>query len=149
MYIKLLQSSDDLVLVGPPNSSFYIGVNSTCVDKYSTRYGNMFVYDSMKHFDVLRSSILEDMDIILANNRIGRMSICPFGLQVCCRDPHITSDCYKGMSKSEYYQHLVLLGRQPVSLKKPIIPYTNFTPKIISDKYRKTENTQTIKGGLF
>ena len=137
MYIKLLQSSGDLVIVGPPNSSFYIGVNSTCADKYSTRYGNMFVYDTVKHFDVLRSSVLEDMDIILANNRIGKMSICPFGLQVCCRDPQITSDSYKGMSKSEYYQHYVLLGRQSVSLKKPIIPYANFTPKIISDKYKK------------
>ena len=137
MYVDLLKSSSELVLVGPPNSSFYIGVNSSCADKYSTRYGNMFIYDSDRMPDVLRSSILEDMDIILENNKLGKMSICPFGLQVCCRDPHTTSDCYGNMSKSEYFQHLVLLGAKQVSLDRPTIPYARFTPKIISDKYRR------------
>jgi len=137
MYVNLLNSSDDLVLVGPPNSSFYIGVNSTCADKYSTRYGNMFIYDVERMPDVLRTSILEDMDIILQNNKIGKMSICPFGLQVCCRDPHTTTDCYGNMSKSEYYQHLVLLGQRPVALDRPTIPYASFTPKIISPEYRR------------
>ena len=87
------------------------------------------------------------MDIVLNNNKIGRMSICPFGLQVCCRDPHTTTDSYGSMSKSEYYQHLVLLGQKKVSLDRPIIPYANFTPKIISDKYRRTQTE--VKGGLF
>lgn len=148
IYIKLLNSSKDLYLVGPPNSSFYIGIKERAARTYSTRYGNMLVYDTQKPFDVLRSSILEDMDIILANNKVGKMYICPFGLQVCARDPHTTSDAYKNLSKSEWYQHYVLLGQRSVSIDRPIIPYKNFTPKIISPEYRKHENTFR-KEGLF
>ena len=141
MYIDLLKSSKDLIIVGPPNSSFYIGVNSTHADKYSTRYGNMFVYDTNNMPDVMRSSVLEDMDIILTNNKLGKMSICPFGLQVCCRDSHATDDSYNGMTKLEFLQHHVLLCQKPFSIDKPMIPYANFTPKIISEKHRKTSTT--------
>ena len=136
-YVPLLSSSEDVYMVSAPQSSFYIGVNSDKADKYTTRFGNMIMYDVDKVFNVYRSSILEDMDIIIANNKIGKMSICPFGLQVCCRDPHTTADCYGNMTKSEYYQHLVLLGQQAVNLERPVIPYSHFTPKIISDKYRR------------
>ena len=43
-YIKLLQSSNDVVLVGPPNSSFYIGVSPSmqdmeiCLSMISTKF---------------------------------------------------------------------------------------------------------------
>ena len=147
IYIKLLDSSEDLYFVGPPQSSFYIGVNKDCANKYTARYGNMFVYDIEKPVDVYRSSTLEDMDIVIANNKIGKMSICPFGLQVCCREPAVTNDCYGNMSKLEYYQHFVLVGQKPISLKRPVISYSNFTPKIISDDCRKKEEIK--KGGLF
>ena len=136
-YVHILASSEDVYMVSAPQSSFYIGVNEAQTYKYTTRNGNMLMYDVNKPLNVYRSSILEDMDIVIANNKIGKMSICPFGLQVCCRDPHTTSDCYGDMSKSEYYQHLVLLGHKAVNLTRPTIPYANFTPKIISDKFRR------------
>ena len=107
------------------------------VDRYSTRYGNMFIYDVDKVLQPYKSSILEDMSIILYNNLVGKMSICPFGMQVNCRAPKASSDCYKGMNVSEYYQHLVIIGQQQVNLNRPEIHYKNFTPKIISDKYRR------------
>ena len=137
LYINLLNSSKDIYIVGPPNSSFYIGVNSKMVDRYSTRYGNMFIYDVDRLLQPYKSSILEDMSIILYNNLVGKMSICPFGMQVNCRAPKVSSDCYKGMNVSEYYQHLVIIGQQQVNLNRPEIHYKNFTPKIISDKYRR------------
>lgn len=31
--------------------------------------------------------------------------------------------------------YLVMLGQKSVNLDRPTIPYVNFTPKIISDKY--------------
>ena len=145
IYVDLLNSSDDIYFVGPPQSSFYIGINSTKVHNYTTRYGNMLIYDTDKMFDIHRSSVLEDMDIVMSNNKLGKLSICPFGLQVCCRPPLVTGECYGNMSKSEYYQQWCLINQKSVNVDRPTIPYINFTPKIISDSYRKT----TKREGLF
>lgn len=146
MYIKLLNASPDIYFVSAPQSSFYIGITADRVDKYkyTVRNSNMLVYNVDKQPDVQRSSVLEDMDIVLSNNKVGKLSICPFGLQVCCRDPHSTADCYGDMSISEYYQHFVLIDNRPVNIKCLSIPYKHFTPKIISDKYRRSINAKAL-----
>ena len=144
MYIKLLNSSSKINLVGPPNSSFYIGVNEKTSKDYSTRYGNMFIYnlDDNPNNINLCASVLEDMDICLQNNKIGNMSICPYGLQVNCRQPKMTKDSYNNISILEYYAQLCIKNQSlTVNLKNPTIHYTNFLPKIIDKKY-KNSNTQ-------
>lgn len=138
LYIELLESSKDIYIVGPPQSSFYIGVNEKSVDQVTARYGNMFIYKSSTNIGPFKASTIEDMSIVIYNNSVGKLSICPFGLQVNCRDPHITDDSYCGMSKSEYYQQWsIIFNGATINLDRPQLPYKNFTPKIISDKYRK------------
>ena len=138
IYISLLNSSEDIYIVGPPQSSFYIGVNTEAADKYTARFGNMLIYDRQKELVPNRASTIEDMSIVIYNNYIGQMSICPFGLQVNCRDPHITDDSYCGMQKSEYYQQWSLVfNGATINVEKPQLPYKNFIPKIISPNYRK------------
>ena len=138
MYIELLESSEDIYIVGPPQSSFYIGVSVKSTEQVTARYGNMFVYDSTKDIGPYKASTIEDMSIVIYNNMVGKLSICPFGLQVNCRDPHITEDSYCGMSKSEYYQQWsIIFNGATINVDKPQLPYKRFQPKIISAKYRK------------
>ena len=144
MYIMLLNASKDIYIVGPPQSSFYIGVNSDKVDKYTTRYGNFFIYDTEKELEPYRASILEDMSIVMYNNMMGKLSICPFGLQVECRDPAITKDSYGNMSRLEYYEHYAIIdGGHTVTSIPATIHYKDYIPKIIS------EQTIRKKKGLF
>lgn len=145
MYIDLLKSSDDIYIVGPPASSFYIGVNKSQVNNYCTRFGNMFVYDIDKQLEPYKASMMEDMSIILYNNMRGKMSICPFGLQVQCREPATTKDSYGNMSMSEYIQQKsIICGGEEIGNSIPNIPYKKFTPKIIDEKYRFVNNRKLI-----
>lgn len=140
LYIDLLNSSEDIYLVGPPNSSFYIGVNEKQIYDYSTRFGNMFVYDIQKELEPYKSSTLEDMSIILYNNQVGKMSICPFGMQVDCRAPHTTKDSYGDMTRLEYVEHHAIITQSTMDLDKSngnVIHYKNFTPKIIEKGKKK------------
>lgn len=139
IYIDLLNSSDKIKIVGPPNSSFYIGINKKQIADYSTRYGNIFVYDLEKPIGNYTASVLEDMDIILKNNKIGNMSICPFGMQVNCRDPKTTKDSYGNMTQSEWLQQYSIITGSTINPNRPTVPYTKFTPKIISSDWRKEE----------
>lgn len=145
MYINLLKSSDDIYIVGPPASSFYIGVNKSQARNYCTRFGNMFVYDIDKQLEPYKASMMEDMSIILYNNMVGKMSVCPFGLQVQCREPATTKDSYGSMSMSEYIQQKsIICGGIDIGKCIPNIPYKNFTPKIIDEKYRATSSKKLI-----
>ena len=135
LYIKLLNSSDDIYIVGPPQSSYYIGVNSEKAKGYTERFGNFFVYDTKKELEPYIASILEDMTIVLHNNMRGKLSICPFGLQVECRDPAITKDSYGDMNRLEYYEHYSIIDSgYSVKSIPATIHYKNYIPKIISDK---------------
>lgn len=142
MYIELLNSSDNITIVGPPNSAFYIGINKYQLNRYSQRYGNFFIYDIKKGLvkdeSLIKASVIEDMTLALYNNMFGRMSICPAGLQVICREPKKTADAYMGMSETEYYEQFQLIthNSRPIDLTKKnpkLIDWCNFTPKIISD----------------
>ena len=136
LYIKLLNASKNIYIVGPPQSSFYIGVNSEKAESYTTRYGNFFIYDTEKELEPYKASILEDMSIVLYNNMMGKLSICPFGLQVECRDPAITKDSYANgtMSLLEYYQHYSIIDSGcSVNIKSPTIHYKDYIPKIVSE----------------
>ncbi len=140
LYINLLNSSENIYIVGPPNSSFYIGVNENQIYNYSTRFGNMFVYDIQKELEPYKSSTLEDMSIILYNNQVGKMSICPFGMQVDCRAPHTTKDSYGDMTRLEYVEHHAIITQSTMDLDKSngnVIHYKNFTPKIIEKGKKK------------
>lgn len=57
------------------------------------------------------------------------------------------------MTKLEYIaHHLIITNKWNLSADKPIIAYKNFTPKIISDKYRRDKNEfvkDSKKGKLF
>ena len=144
MYIDLLNSSDDIYIVGPPASSFYIGVNKSKSRDYCSRFGNMFVYDIDKQLEPYRASMMEDMTIVLDNNSRGKLSICPFGLQVQCREPATTKDSYGGMTLSEYIQQKsIMCGGVEIGKSIPQIPYKNFIPKIIAEKY-KTKKTNKL-----
>ena len=153
MYIDLLNSSPKVHIVGPPSSSFYMGINLNRIHDYKTMYGNMFVYDTEKFIYLNNANSLEDCWIVLQNNKFGKMSICPSGLQVSCRDPKKTNDSYGKMTKLEYIaHHLIITNKWNLSADKPIIAYKNFTPKIISDKYRRDKNEfvkDSKKGKLF
>lgn len=152
MYISLLNSSNDIYLTGPPNSAYYIGVNEESTLNYSQRFGNMIVYDIDKKMEPYKASMMEDMTIILNNNMRGKLSICPFGLQVNCREPAVTGDSYKGMSLSEYIQQKsIMSGGIDIgkSVKDTHIPYKNFTPKIIDEKYRQTETIGIAETDLW
>lgn len=144
LYIKLLNSSDDIYIVGPPQSSYYIGVNSEKAKWYTERFGNFFVYDTEKQLEPYIASILEDMTIVLHNNMRGKLSICPFGLQVECRDPAITKDSYSNMNRLEYYEHYAIIDSGYTVKNIPAtIHYKNYIPKIISGESIKK------KGRLF
>lgn len=153
MYIELLNSSPKVYIVGPPSSSFYIGINSNRIHDYKTMYGNMFVYDTEKFIYLNNANALEDCWIVLQNNKFGKMSICPFGLHVSCREPKKTNHSYGKMTKLEYTaQHLIITNAWNLTADRPIIAYKNFTPKIISDKYRRDKNEfvkNSKKGKLF
>lgn len=137
-YLDLLKSSESIGLVGPPSASYYIGINVEKSKTPATHYGNMFIYDVEKQIGPYKASVLEDMTIVLQNNIRGRICLCPFGLQVNCRAPMVTTDCYKGINRSEYVQHHVIMTNgTPMNYEKLSIPYKNFTPKIVSSKYRK------------
>ena len=138
LYINLLNSSKDIYIVGPPQSSYYIGVNSKKVRSYTERFGNFFVYDTQKELEPYVASILEDMTIVLHNNMRGKLSICPFGLQVECREPATTKDSYGDMSQLEYHEHYCIIdsGYSVKSIPTPI-HYKNYIPKIVSDKPTK------------
>lgn len=143
LYIKLLNASKDIYIVGPPQSSYYIGVNSEKVKSYTTRYGNFFIYDIEKELEPYKASVLEDMSIIMYNNMIGKLSICPFGLQVECRDPAITKDSYGSMSKSEYYQQFVVIDSgNSINVKSPTIHYKDYIPKIVSSDARANKKAR-------
>lgn len=134
MYIMLLNSSKDIYIVGPPQSSYYIGVNSDKAKSYTSRYGNFFIYDIKKKLEPYKASILEDMSIVMYNNMMGKLSICPFGLQVECRDPAMTKDSYGNMSRLEYYEHYAIIDSgYSVTSIPATIHYKNYVPKIISD----------------
>lgn len=134
MYIKLINASNDIYIVGPPQSSYYIGVNSEKAKSYTERFGNFFVYDTEKELEPYIASILEDMTIVLHNNMRGKLSICPFGLQVECRDPAITKDSYSNMTRLEYYEHYAIIDSgYSVKSIPATIHYKNYIPKIVSD----------------
>ena len=139
MYIDLLNSRHNIYFTGPPNASFYIGINEAASKGYSTRFGNMMVYDTQKQLEPYKASMMEDMTIVLNNNQKGKMSICPFGLQVDCRDPAVTDDSYNGMTLAEYVQQKsIMCGGLDIGKSIPNIPYSKFTPKIIDPKYKKS-----------
>ena len=147
LYMNLLNSSKDIYIVGPPQSSYYIGVNAEKSISYTARYGNFFVYDTEKELEPYKASILEDMSIVMYNNMCGKLSICPFGLQVECRDPAITKDSYSNMNRLEYYEHYAIIDSgYSVKSIPATIHYKNYIPKIISEKHR-AEIKQ--KGRLF
>ena len=137
LYINLLTSSPHIYIVGPPQSSFYIGCKPGIEDKWTARYGNMLIYDRLKILEPFKANTVEDMTIVTTNNFVGKMSICPFGLQVNCRDPHTTDDCYGDMTKSEYYQQWSIVFTSTIKVDNPQIPYKKFTPKIVSVSCRK------------
>lgn len=137
-YVEFLQCSDSIGIVGPPSASYYIGINKESAKHTASHYGNMFVYCIDRPIGPYKASVLEDMTIVLENNQRGNIGIFPFGLQVNCRAPMATGDCYKGIDRSEYVQHHVILTNgTPMNYEKLSIPYKRFTPKIISSKYRK------------
>lgn len=137
MYIEFLNSSDKIYITGPPQSSFYIGISIKQLHNYSTRFGNMIIYDLQKPLQEYTASTIEDMAMVINNNVIGKLSVCPFGLQVNCRDPKISTDSYGDMTESEYYQQWAIVFRTTIDIRKPMLPYRNFIPKIISAKYKK------------
>lgn len=138
-YLKLLCSSKNLYLVGPPCSSYYIGINKNVIDRPASHYGNMFIYDTEKPIGPYKASVLEDMTIVLYNNAVGHLCLCPFGLQVNCREPLATGDCYAGVTRSEYVQHHVILTNgTPQSYDRLSIPYRKFSPMVLSGRYKKS-----------
>lgn len=148
MYINLLNSSKDIYIVGPPQSSYYIGVDSSRANSYITRYGNFFIYDIDKELEPYQASTIEDMTIVIHNNMRGKLSICPFGLQVECREPAITKDSYGPMSKLEYYeQNCIVDSGYSVNAIPVTIHYKNYIPKIISESCKHNELYK--KGRLF
>ena len=142
-YINMLNISDRVIMVGPPGSSFYIGISKEKADEdIPTHYGNMFIYDINKPIGPFTASILEDMDIVLQNSNRGYIGIFPFGLQVVCRKPMATADAYQGIGKWEYIQQYKLLTRGKITNPDKLkIPYKKFLPKILNEKYRKKETT--------
>ena len=135
-YIDLLNSNQNVYMVGPPSSSFYIGCNVDTLNKIATHYGNMIIYDTKKPLIRYKASVLEDMTIVLYNSMIGHIGLFPFGLQVNCRKAGVTSDAYMNISKHEYVQQWQIMTRT-FNNDKLVIPYSKFIPKIVSDKYRK------------
>lgn len=144
MYIDLLNSSDKISIVGPPNSSFYIGISQDRQDDYSTRYGNFMIYSVKKQPKKYTASVLEDMHIILSENKVGNLSICPFGLHISADAPKITKDAYGDMSYLEWLEQYSILMGITVSAANPQIKYSKFTPMIVDEKWRKTNKR---KGG--
>lgn len=144
MYIELLNSSKDVVIVGPPNGAFYIGIGPEKLKSYVQRYSNFFIYDTTKGLvkdeDYIKSSIMEDMSLCIFNTVLGRMVICPGGLHVTCREAKATKDAYGDMDYAEYYtQYSVITNGRTVDFtrKNPcFINYKDFTPKIIEEKSR-------------
>lgn len=136
-YIDLLNCSDSVYMTGPPGSSSYIGCNLASMKKVPTHYANMLIYDINKPLGPYSASVVEDMSIVLNNSMIGHIGVFPMGIQINCREPGATDDAYCGITKSEYLQQYSIMTRSIVSQDKPSIPYTNFIPKILSDKYRK------------
>lgn len=134
-YVKLLNLSTSIYMVGPPGSSYYIGCNTDTVNRIATHYGNILIYDINKPIGPpYKANVLEDMMLVLENSKIGHIGLFPFGLQVNCRPPKSTNDAYVGISKIEYAQQWMLAI---VDDKFDRIPYSRFIPKIISDVYKK------------
>lgn len=143
-YIRFLNCSEHIGIVGPPSASYYIGINKDTY-KFASHYGNMFVYDVKKPIGPYKASVLEDMTIVLDNNKRGNIGLYPFGMQVNCRAPMATGDCYKGITRLEYVEHhIILTNGTPQNYDKLRIPYKNFTPKIISGHYKKGGTNGTI-----
>ena len=136
-YVDLLNCNDNICMVGPPGSSFYIGCKPDSTSKIATHYGNMLIYDVTKKFEPYVASVLEDMSIVLHNSMRGRIGLFPFGLQVNCRLAKVTGDAYAGISKFEYLQQWSIITVQSLDDMKFIIPYSKFVPKIVSHKYKK------------
>lgn len=136
-YVDLLNTNEHVSMVGPPGSSFYIGCNVETATKTATHYGNMLIYDIDRVVVPYRASVIEDMDIVLQNSMRGYIGLFPFGLQVNCRDARSTDDAYAGISEEEYLQQWSIVTASSVDANRPIIPYSKFMPKIISDKYRR------------
>ena len=136
-YVRFLDCSEHIGIVGPPSASYYIGINKDS-PKFATHYGNMFVYDIRKPIGPYKASVLEDMTIVLENNKRGNIGLYPFGMQVNCRAPMATGDCYKGIDRLEYVEHHVIMTNgTPQKYDKLQIPYSKFTPKIVSGRYKK------------
>lgn len=137
-YVELLNCSNNIVLVGPPSSSYYIGISKEKSQDLASHYGNMFIYDTTKPIGPFIANVLEDMTIVLNNSEKGKIGIFPFGLQVNCREPMATGDCYKGISRLEYVEHHVIMTRcTKQNYNKLRIPYNKFLPKIINEVYKK------------
>lgn len=136
-YIELLNCNDSIYMVGPPGSSWYIGCKPESMVKVPTHYANMLIYDIHKSIGPYRASVLEDMDIVLSNSSVGHIGLFPMGVQVNCRQARFTKDAYTGITESEYLQQYSIITRTCVDSNKVKIPYKNFIPKIISDKYKK------------
>lgn len=137
-YVDLLNCSKNIVLVGPPSSSYYIGISKQKAEDLASHYGNMFIYDVSKPIGPFTASVLEDMTIVLRNSQRGGLGIFPFGLQVVCREPMATGDCYNGMSWLEYVEHHVIMtGCTKQNYNSLKIPYNKFKPKLLSEVYKK------------
>lgn len=137
-YVELLNCSKNIVLVGPPSSSYYIGISKKKSEELASHYGNMFIYDVEKPIGPFTASVLEDMTIVLRNSKRGGIGIFPFGLQVNCREPMATGDCYKGISRLEYVEHHVIMtGCTKQKFEKLRIPYNKFMPKVLNEVYKK------------
>lgn len=139
-YIELLNCNNSIYMIGPPGSSFYIGCTVDTCNKIATHYGNILIYDINKPIGHYVANVLEDMTIVLYNSKVGHIGLFPFGLQVNCRPAMTTLDAYKGISESEYRQQWRIITLKK-SDDKLIVPYSKFIPKIISSRYRKSENS--------
>lgn len=139
LYIELLNSSDSIYVVGPPVSSFYIGVNINSLDKYSRNSANFIIYDIDKPIGPYKSNVMEDASLMMFNNQIGHLTIFPFGMQVNCRPSKVVADSYGSMSLLEFHEQIVIICQQAIDFSSNLktMPKRNFKrfyPCVIEQK---------------
>ena len=142
MYIELLNSSDNIYAVGPPASSFYIGVNIDKCREYTNRWMNMYIYKLDKNPPLYKANVIEDLDLMMRCNSRGKLVICPFGLHANCRQAMVSEDAYGSMKLSEYLQQKSIVASIDIgkSVRDTKIPYSKNQPKIIDEKFKKCNN---------
>ena len=142
IYIDLLSSSNSIYVVGPPVSSFYIGVNEKSIGKYSRNSANFIIYDIDKPIGPYKSNVMEDASLMMYNNQIGHLTIFPFGMQVNCRPSKVVTDSYDTMTLLEFYEQIVITCQQPVAFSPSVktMPKRNFKrfyPCVIAEQKRR------------